>query len=81
MVWGLNAARLGALCGAIVGVIVLLVLAVLMLQSEASSYKVLGAIVLWALPFPGFGAGIGWLLGSLVDGVTRRSARHSRKES
>ena len=62
-------AMAGMLLGALVAAIVLVTVAIVLLRAEGSTYKVLVAVWLWALPVLGLFSSIGYVLGKGADAV------------
>ncbi len=60
---------LGMAVGLVAALVCLIGLSVWLLSPEGTSYKVLVAVWLWALPLIGLFALAGWLLGRIANGV------------
>ncbi len=68
-----SATRRGSLAGAIVGAILLAVVAVWLLRAGGSGPAALVALWLWLLPAIGLFALLGWLMGAAVARLRGRS--------
>ncbi len=62
----------GMLLGAAIAVAILIAVSVVLLRAEGSSYKVLVAVELWALPVLGLFAGAGYALGKGAEAISQR---------
>ncbi len=67
----------GMLLGAAVAITLLIAAAVVLLNAEGSTYKVLVAVWLWALPAIGVFASAGYLLGKGAEAIDRGEERPS----
>lgn len=67
----------GMLLGSAVAIALLIAVAVTLLSAEGSTYKVLVAVWLWALPVIGVFATAGYLLGKGAEAIDRGEERRS----